>query len=526
MPDSQNRVIPSDYNDIRTKILGILETGAGSRGYGQTATSSSVSSGNLIEAQAWDRLADDIQSIVVHQEGQPLSIPRAIKDKVVKAGVSEPLGYYNSLAETLEAKRFALHSSQSVLTTERTFTTTTAWSQQAQVTFTVTFSTADKARYFFNSGGKIRFTSARTGGSSWAQNNWWTATLNTAGTREFSADPNTQVNFYNLTTSYKTVYQTFGSSAYAGSANQYRIDVLCNCTDATNVNGTATTLTFRVTWQDDYTDSGPFSPPPDGVDGTLSLTVEQVRAVWTPVGDNPAYSNPSIVTTGVPNLLTPPPPPPPPYVPPPPPPPPPPPSSPSCGPYGPITVTGSLTGGTVWGSGPYTDDSDWNRVAVHAGLLAPGQTGVISRTSAGYLYSFTGSSRNGVSTNNWFTGWCGVNVSLAYVDSPLVISPATSSANIVRTTSPRTSSGSFTVTSIASSTVTVNLQEIQRVTGGSTSLSITSFSLAPGASRTVNFSVTSPSGSFSNSTYTYAFAALASGYNGRYPTHTFTQIRI
>lgn len=85
----------------------------------------------------------------------------------------------------------------------------------------------------------------------------------------------------------------------------------------------------------------------------------------------------------------------------------------ACGPYSDEVVTGSLTGGPVWGSQPYTDDSDFNRAAVHTGLITPGQTATIKKTSVGYLYDFPGSTANGVTTDSWATGWCGVTISLA-----------------------------------------------------------------------------------------------------------------
>lgn len=77
------------------------------------------------------------------------------------------------------------------------------------------------------------------------------------------------------------------------------------------------------------------------------------------------------------------------------------------------TVTGSLTGTTVWGSNPYTQDSDFAVAAVHAGLVAPGATATITKTFVGYLQNYSGTTANGVTTTNWTTGWCGVQISLA-----------------------------------------------------------------------------------------------------------------
>ena len=77
------------------------------------------------------------------------------------------------------------------------------------------------------------------------------------------------------------------------------------------------------------------------------------------------------------------------------------------------TVTGSLTGTTVWGSNPYTQDSDFAVAAVHAGLVAPGATATITKNFVGYLQNYSGTTANGVTTTNWTTGWCGVEISLA-----------------------------------------------------------------------------------------------------------------
>jgi hypothetical protein len=142
----------------------------------------------------------------------------------------------------------------------------------------VTFATADQARYFFNSGSKIRSTSSRTGGTASPQNSSWSNILDTAGTVAFGG--NTAVlNFYNLTNSYQTFFNLTSSAPY--SANQYRIEVVSNVAD--NSVGGATVLTFRVTYTDTYSNS------PDNVDGTLTLTVDELRASGTlqPLGTGP-----------------------------------------------------------------------------------------------------------------------------------------------------------------------------------------------------------------------------------------------
>jgi len=63
-------------------------------------------------------------------------------------------------------------------------------------------------------------------------------------------------------------------------------------------------------------------------------------------------------------------------------------------------VTGA-NNGTVWGTDVYTDDSTLAKAAVHAGVLTLGQKGVVKVTFLPGQQTYTGSTRNGVTTNNW-----------------------------------------------------------------------------------------------------------------------------
>jgi hypothetical protein len=74
-----------------------------------------------------------------------------------------------------------------------------------------------------------------------------------------------------------------------------------------------------------------------------------------------------------------------------------------------ITVTGTSTG-NVWGSNPYTADSDINTAAVHAGLVTVGGTATIRVIDMGTVPNFTGSVNNGVSTRNYSAEFCGVRL--------------------------------------------------------------------------------------------------------------------
>lgn len=65
-----------------------------------------------------------------------------------------------------------------------------------------------------------------------------------------------------------------------------------------------------------------------------------------------------------------------------------------------FTVTGQL-GGSVWGTGTYTTDSSLATAAVHAGVLANGETGVVRVTIVQPPSQFTSSTANGVTSGPW-----------------------------------------------------------------------------------------------------------------------------
>ena len=71
-------------------------------------------------------------------------------------------------------------------------------------------------------------------------------------------------------------------------------------------------------------------------------------------------------------------------------------------------VTGAAAGaGGIWGTDIYTTDSTLAVAAVHAGVLQPGQTGVVRVTVLGPVAGFQSSTRNGVTSGQYaaYTGY-------------------------------------------------------------------------------------------------------------------------
>jgi hypothetical protein len=287
-----SNITAAGFVTIQNKAESLLGTGAATRGYNQTVLSSDVFTGNQITRAQWDLLKTDIVNILYHQNGELPDIITVNVSDVIQYGAGHPNTNYDTLLETATANRFRVAASQSVVTSKGSATYTSAWSSSAQFTLTVTFSTADQGRYFFNSGGKIRLNTVISGGTGNSQHNAWVNFLNSVGIRSFGADTDPSVNYYTLTNSFQTYYQNSLSTPY--SANNYRLEARTNV--ANNSTGTATVLTLRVTLTDAYVPTGAAPAPSDQVDGTMTISVEELKAAGTlfPSGSfsitSPTYS--------------------------------------------------------------------------------------------------------------------------------------------------------------------------------------------------------------------------------------------
>jgi hypothetical protein len=231
--------------------------------------------GNTITKAQWDLIKFDIINIKFHQDGNIPPVATVNVGDPIGFGSSSPNSNYDIILNDAIAKRFLIAGSQSIVAAKASQTYSTPWSVQAQATLTVTFGDANQGRYFFNSGGKIRFTSSLVGAAITPQITAWINFLSSVGTQGFGAANDSAVNYYTMTNSYQTYYQNFLSSSY--SANSYRLEARTNVSN--NSTGTATQLELRVTLLDTYVDpdvaTGSSFLPNDVVNGTLTIAVSE-----------------------------------------------------------------------------------------------------------------------------------------------------------------------------------------------------------------------------------------------------------
>ena len=86
------------------------------------------------------------------------------------------------------------------------------------------FANEDQARYYFNSGGQMRFSGSRTGGSGGSLDVAWTNLLNAMGTIKMNAATTTytgsggtvtnNVGYFGLTGTYQQIFIHYGSGGY------------------------------------------------------------------------------------------------------------------------------------------------------------------------------------------------------------------------------------------------------------------------------------------------------------------------
>lgn len=154
---------PDGTYDSTVPNAGIVwGTGFGRFGYGQDLTFiEPVSTGQVIAAQDWDNIDAILSNIIDHQLGPGnYGVPSPVQPGQLITPISR-LNPGIQLAYTGVGKCFAPTASSEVVKQYNAI-----WGglgrRKLRFTQTLTFDTADKARWFFNAGGKLRLTFGHT----------------------------------------------------------------------------------------------------------------------------------------------------------------------------------------------------------------------------------------------------------------------------------------------------------------------------------------------------------------------------
>ena len=329
MPAVNSKILKLDYNTIRDKVIAVLGSGSGNIGWGQQARiqSTAVGDDSKVTINEWANLRYDIINAYKHQNGSNPTTAVVSEGGTIRYSSSftpdtgsadVPQRQYDQWADIITAARFTVAAGESATTGVLSGSRTGSWFTQCQCTIQVYWANPNDARYWFNSGGQIRVSASRSGGTAVSQNTSWTSLLSSAGTQQFGgANPGTGtfpsdgLNWYRTTSTFQTFYTATASSPYG--ANNYQLQARC-LDQPSNSGGTASQLEIRVLFTDGYVDPGiaPIAPPgatqtattsmfpPDElVNGTLTVNASSLYATGIMVPGAQVFTvvNP-IITVG------------------------------------------------------------------------------------------------------------------------------------------------------------------------------------------------------------------------------------
>lgn len=305
MAGQGTKIFASDYNVVQAAIATVLGTGSGTSGYGQVVSSSQIVGNPQITAAQWGNLRNDLIKAYSHLTNYPTvagsyTIPTdpatvSPRSRVTATDYANYLALGNYISSNATATPPA---GQASLTTIASGTKSTAWNGTITHTVTLTFTTSDQARYFFNSGAQIRFTGSLadypTDGSL-AKDTDWAMLLNNMGTITMNLNSTTttgsytsiasSTGFYQLTT---TPVSIFGKATASPTYTPNRYDIFASV----DSNTSPRILTFSIRFQD-LSAPGGFGVD-ENVEGTLTSTVQAYYAT----GSNVAVTLPAITSSG------------------------------------------------------------------------------------------------------------------------------------------------------------------------------------------------------------------------------------
>jgi hypothetical protein len=134
-------------------INAVWATGGTNAGYGQTAVANVAAGGSIAATSQWASLVSNTANAASHQGTSITSV--AVP---VSGGTVTYLSAIPTNLTTIYTSR--LNAATQGSTTSNTATYGSTWSTAITFTHTVTFSSGDAARYFFNAGGQLKVTCA------------------------------------------------------------------------------------------------------------------------------------------------------------------------------------------------------------------------------------------------------------------------------------------------------------------------------------------------------------------------------
>ena len=262
----------ADYNGLANvsaaNVWYVLSTGSGTYGYGQDAASiSTVSAASTITATQWAGLVHSVNKILGHQGGAAAQLATGSNIGITAGATITAFANVSTAVTTIGTNRLSFNSTRGTLVTGANFDATFATSTFTR-TITVTFASADQARYFFNAGGRFSLVFVPSGLTDNNKETSYTDLMNAIGTLHLDAETSTRTGTgETLTTSNQTILKLTSENANY-TANT--LEVLMRVAGAAGTNGgKGTQVIYDIT----YTD-GADEAFDDAVSGTFRHRVD------------------------------------------------------------------------------------------------------------------------------------------------------------------------------------------------------------------------------------------------------------
>jgi hypothetical protein len=287
------------YNNLQSRINVIMGVGSGNSGYGQSLVSSQVAVGSNVDLVRVLNLRTDMLKARQHQTGGNQG-PSPGDGAFPLVTTADQIT--DAFAANLESQMTTIETNKLVLgivsgnytdtTDANTSQRTASWNGLLTHNVTISFGSQNAARYYFNSGGEIRFRVTLTGGTSetgptqiytdWSNmfTTMGTITMNhNTTTRSGTAGTAQNIGFYQLTSTNQEIFRRVGSGNY--SSNVYLINARSDGSGNILVN---------IQFNDNKGGNPNFD---ESVTGTLTSRIDLRRAT----GSNVAVAAPTISTT-------------------------------------------------------------------------------------------------------------------------------------------------------------------------------------------------------------------------------------
>ena len=246
----------------------IWGTGNGQYGYGQTNTISTVSVGATVTAAQWNTVLDRMQSIKNHQGS-------SITTGAGTLSGGDPIAAILSISTditTLGTNKFNIAGAAGTLSNGVTGTNTFSgtWTTSTIQEFRFQTGSGDATRYFFNAGGDIRWDGSMNGFTANFKALDWENLLETrfgtftmgptsssiSGNGSLSTD-NSSIGYWDLTTSYQTIFKMFGGQLTYSYYNTNFVQVEAKTNGVTGSNGdNGRIVDIKITLSDASADDG------------------------------------------------------------------------------------------------------------------------------------------------------------------------------------------------------------------------------------------------------------------------------